>query len=362
MSRLTSRCRRQQGLTLIELMVSMVLGIVLMAGVLQLFAANKSSYQLTQAVSEMQENARFAMSRLERDIRMAGFLGCTGRDQGSIVINPVLTLPSAFTPDNGIEGWEADGTAYGSFTVIKDASVSDASTGTGWSTAGTSNPSLDSGTNSVANSDVLRLWQIDGNGTLAEVNAVGTTVEADTLPSYKKNDMMMLTDCASVDIAKVCDMTGSDASLSGCNHASFKLLNSTGTVHAFKLTGKVYFVGKRDDTATNPPSLFVREISANATASMAQELVEGVESLQFLYGEDRSIPADAVADSYIDAAQVSDWNNVVGVRVEMLMQSRRTDLVEGSQTVTFNGASITSSDGRLRYPFVASIALRNRTR
>lgn len=350
----------QAGLTLVELMVALVLGLVLMAGVIQLFAANKTSYQLTDAVSTMQENARFSLSRLERDIRMAGFLGCTGRDQENVVINTEITAAAQFTPDNGIEGWEADGTGYGNYSIIEDAAVAEA-TDSGWKATGATDPVLDASTNSVANSDILRLWHVDGDGVLVDVS--GTTVDAGTTPPYVKGDTMMLTDCASVDIVSVCDLTGNDASLNcAANNTPLNLLNATGSAHAFKLAGWVYFVGKRDNDADNPPSLFRREISQGGTAGAAQELVEGVESLQLLYGEDTDATRDGVADRYVDANQISDWNDVVSVRVQMLMQSRRTDLVEGSQTFTFNGVDVTATDGRLRYPFVATVSIRNRLR
>ena len=351
---------RQAGLTLIELMVSLVLGLVLMAGVIQLFAANKTSYQLTGQISAMQENARYAMSRLERDIRMAGYTGCTGRDQDGLVINIEFTATTRFTPDNGVEGWEANGTNYGNYSVIAyNAAVSDASS-SGWTTAGATTPVLDSSTNAVSSSDVIRLWHVDGDGVLVDVS--GSTVSAGSTPPYAAADTMMLTDCTNADIVHVCSLTGNDASLNCATNGSLNLLNSDGAAHAFKLAGWVYYIGKRGNTATNPPSLFRREISANGVAGTAQELVEGVEALQLQYGEDTDTVPDGVADAYVNANQVTDWNNVVSVRVHLLMQSANDNVVDGSQTFTFNGANVTASDGRLRYPFVATVALRNRSR
>ncbi|MCB1773874.1 MAG: PilW family protein [Gammaproteobacteria bacterium] len=360
MKMMSSRIYRQAGLTLIELMVSLVLGLVLMAGVIQLFAANKTSYQLTGQISAMQENARYAMSRLERDIRMAGYTGCTGRDQEGVVINIEFTASSQFTPDNGVEGWEASNTSYGNYSVIADdASVSDASS-SGWTTAGSTTPVLDSSTNALASSDVIRLWHVDGDGVLVDVS--GSTVSAGSTPPYAAADTMMLTDCTNADIAHVCSLSGNDASLNCATNGSLSLLNSDGGAHAFKLAGWVYYIGKRGGTATNPPSLFRREISANGVAGTAQELVEGVEALQLQYGVDTGTVPDGVADAYVNANQVTDWNNVVSVRVHLLMQSDSDNVVDGSQTFSFNGATVTASDGRLRYPFVATVSLRNRSR
>ena len=86
-----------------------------------------------------------------------------------------------------------------------------------------------------------------------------------------------------------------------------------------------------------------------------------MESIQLLFGEDTDASPDGIANRYVTAADVTFWVNVVSVRIELLMQSERTDLVDGGQTLTFNGATFTATDGRLRYPFVATVSLRNRS-
>jgi type IV pilus assembly protein PilW len=333
-----------------------------MAGVLQLFAANKASYRLTEDISSMQESARFAMSQLEHDIRMAGFTGCTGRNQDNILIQPQFTLPNTFTAGNGIEGWEAAGTAYGGYSVLADdAAVSDASD-SGWSTVG--GVILDDDTNALSSSDVVRLWHVDGNGVL--VNVSGGSVDAGKDPPYEANDTLMLTDCSRVDIVRVCSVDSDfDASLNCSPNTPLNLLNDSGVAVAYKLAGWVYYIGKRatdPDYPDVPPALFRREISLNSTAGNPQELVQGVEALQLQYGIDTSTVPDGVADAYVDADNVNDWNNVVSLRVHLLMQSFREDLVDGSQTFNFNGAAVTANDGRLRFPFVATVSLRNRSR
>ncbi len=82
----------QKGLTLIELLVALVISLVLMVGVIQLFISNKQSYQLTEEIARMQESARYAAHLIAKDIRMAGYTGCTTRDKNSVVINKALPL------------------------------------------------------------------------------------------------------------------------------------------------------------------------------------------------------------------------------------------------------------------------------
>jgi type IV pilus assembly protein PilW len=64
---------RQQGLSLIELMVAMVLGLLLVAGALQMMLTSQTIYRTTDTLSRIQENGRFALNFLTKDIRMAGY-------------------------------------------------------------------------------------------------------------------------------------------------------------------------------------------------------------------------------------------------------------------------------------------------
>jgi type IV pilus assembly protein PilW len=64
--------RDQQGLTLIEIMIAITISLLLLAGVMQIFISSKSSYNLQNGLGRLQENGRYAMNILARDIGMAG--------------------------------------------------------------------------------------------------------------------------------------------------------------------------------------------------------------------------------------------------------------------------------------------------
>jgi type IV pilus assembly protein PilW len=66
----------QTGMTLIEIMIALLIGAFLLGGVLQIFIGSKQTYRMQQNLSRLQENGRFAMSFLAKDIRMAGYWGC----------------------------------------------------------------------------------------------------------------------------------------------------------------------------------------------------------------------------------------------------------------------------------------------
>ncbi|WP_111893689.1 PilW family protein [Acinetobacter sp. MB5] len=61
----------QQGLTLIELMVSLVLGLIIVAASLMLFIAGQKSFALQQGAADIQDNANFALNYITKDIRLA---------------------------------------------------------------------------------------------------------------------------------------------------------------------------------------------------------------------------------------------------------------------------------------------------
>ena len=68
--------RRVAGLSLIELMIALLIGTILVLGLVQVFSASRAAYQLSQGIARNQENARFALDFLSRDLRMAGHAGC----------------------------------------------------------------------------------------------------------------------------------------------------------------------------------------------------------------------------------------------------------------------------------------------
>ena len=66
----------QRGFGLIELMIAMTLGLILVLGVSQIFLSSKRSFVVQQQLAAMQENARFVLTRVSRDVRQVGMFGC----------------------------------------------------------------------------------------------------------------------------------------------------------------------------------------------------------------------------------------------------------------------------------------------
>ena len=64
---------RQRGLTMIELMIGMVLGLVMTGLVIQIFLSNRQTSRFAEAMSLIQEQGRFAVGVLGGEIQMAGY-------------------------------------------------------------------------------------------------------------------------------------------------------------------------------------------------------------------------------------------------------------------------------------------------
>ena len=65
---------RQHGLTLVELMVSMVVGLVLMGGMVQVFKTNKGANRYSQGVAQMQDSGSYALDFVSSQIGQIGYV------------------------------------------------------------------------------------------------------------------------------------------------------------------------------------------------------------------------------------------------------------------------------------------------
>ncbi|HZF14393.1 MAG TPA: PilW family protein [Steroidobacteraceae bacterium] len=69
--------RRIAGMSMVELLVAMTIGTFLMWGAITVYSRSRTTYQVSEQVSRLQENARYAVSVIEPDIRLANYWGLT---------------------------------------------------------------------------------------------------------------------------------------------------------------------------------------------------------------------------------------------------------------------------------------------
>lgn len=367
-----------RGLSLIELLIAMVLGLTLATGVMQVYVNTNTSDRDQEARLRIQENGRFSLNFLSQEVRMAGYLGCLSGIGGNTVNITLAATPTAFQPQFGVQGWEAGGTDPGTINnSVANVAVVSSTTSEWTTTGGNTIPTV----NAVPNSDIIRVWGAEGApGVVSTITGgVTPTVVVDTAMGLAANDFVLISDCEQADIVQACTVTDnapattSTLSLSNTcvpGNTPSSPITSVAPAEAIKLQGTLFWVGKRDDLATNPPALFRARLAANGVVGVPEELIEGVESMQILYGENLDGDPRSTVDTYVPADQVGNWLNVISIRMSLLMQSVEDGTVPAPQPYTFNGVvydgagggnGALPADNRVRRVFTSTINLRNRT-
>jgi type IV pilus assembly protein PilW len=348
-----------------------------MAGVVGVFLGMFQTDRSQDGVARIQEAGRFAVNFMGQDIRMAGYQGCSSTLEKANYNNTLNAPPASFQPARNIQGWEANGTDPGDISnSVNNQAIVDTGDG-GWVTSGGN--VLDD-TDALPDTDIIRVWGADPTiDTVVNSVAIGTpTVINVDMAAISAGDILLLSDCGKADWVQACITTpvGAPATLNlsltaGCvpgNVASAPVLVGA-DARVLKLAGTLYYIGKRGNTSNNPPALFRRRLSTTGVAGNPEELVEGVENMQILYGENTNNDSNNSADRYVPADQVSNWDNVVSVRISLLVQSIEDNLVPDPLPYTYNGViydggggnGALPADGRLRRVFTSTINLRNIT-
>jgi len=99
---------RTQGLALVELMISLVLGLVIVGAVTGIMLSNIQGFRTTRGLAQVQDAARVGFELLARDIRQAGNVPC-GNDITVVnILNPAQsgTIPWQYDWDNAVKGFD----------------------------------------------------------------------------------------------------------------------------------------------------------------------------------------------------------------------------------------------------------------
>jgi len=312
--------KKQRGLSLIELMIAVVLGLFITAGMIQLFIHSKQSYRVQENLSRVQENGRFAMEFLARDIRMAGYWGCLG---------------STETIDNNLASGDS------TYENILDAVLA----------------TNDDGLN---NSDSISVNRVD----LASASVVKTPsnksakLKVTSGSGLKKNDVVMVMDCTSGDLFQITNNPAANNKLAhkagavgdgpGNSDKKFQKKYSTDAkIH--KVRNIEYYISQNPSVQ---PALY-RRLNGDA----GQELIEGIESMQILYGIDTT--NNNTANSYVPFSAGLDLNKAISVRISLLVTTLEDNLATESSSTTM-GTYSSANDRKIRRIFTSTIALRNR--
>jgi type IV pilus assembly protein PilW len=325
--------RRHRGMTLVELMVAMTLSLVLMAGVTTLFQGTKLTRQLQDGMATVQQNGRYALHLLVRDIRGAGYTGCAGMEptQISIIAN---------SPPGGIAVFDESEVIFGIDNVTSGNAFG-----------------------ARAGTDIVRVRGGDDAlvglvGNTVPVNAnIQTTVARDI---FEAGDLLLITDCETADLFRATNVSQSSnkttiAHASSQNTTNFlsKPYDKDAFILGFK--SNTYFIrdtGRTNRTGDPIFGLFREDYDGNVV-----ELVDGIDDMQVTYGVD--VTGDDVVDRYITAPAAGHalWTDVISVRIALLMNSV-DNVNSGAITVSFEGTDYT--DQKLRRAMASTVTIRNR--
>jgi type IV pilus assembly protein PilW len=360
--------RAQLGVTVVELMVALLLGVILTGGAVQVFVSNRATYAFNEGFARLQENGRFALDTLSYHARLAGYLGCLPNVTRYNNLNTPTSL--AFNFDEGLRGYEAVGTNPGQTFAAAATDPANSSTAGDWS------PALPAALvgSVIPGSDVLVIRHASptSHALLSPfTSATKVTAVADA-GDYARGDIAIVSDCQKASIFQITGIANTAGGIEISHVAAGtpgNLAPSWNTDQEYAsgaqlLRGEtwVFYVGARP--GGGPPALFQRRLlidDATTSATLvAEELVEAAETMQVRYGIDAAL--DGAIDSYVTANNVTDWGQVAAVRIAIVTRSPDeygTDVDNDTYVVDetiFNPVD----DRRLRQVFITTTGIRNR--
>lgn len=362
--------QRQTGLSLIELMIALALGVVLTLGVAQIFLGSAQTYRLNDSIALLQENMRFGLGKLQYETRLAGQAGClpgNPTDQ----LNPLDAGydPVVYGPQSVI-GWDADGTGLGDQYLLDTFAAG----GGSWTNAMQTpvlNPPLPGDVlgRVIEGNDVLL---VKGAALLNVILAGNPGAPANTINTAGNSNinqgsilLVIAADCSAGDMFQKTNAfnsagltKGAGGSPGNANPATSPWsANYDNAASVYEFQSTAYYIGVGAD---GEPALYRDRLDAGDPFGRV-ELISGVENMQVLYGVVANPTADLEANVYLPASQVTDWEEVVSVRIALLMRSGDR-VVDEAEIRRFNVAGtemVTEQDRRSRLVGVATVGIRN---
>ena len=291
-----------------------------------------------------------------RDIRMSGFRGCLPSSSDDIENDLNDKDNFQWDIDNELKGYDYD------------------------SAANQWDPALPTGapTNVLAGTDIIasRYMSPETVSLTAPYSQSGQLFVDPNDDIFNVGDILMVTDCHQGSIFQLSkeQVAGGKDNLvhSAVANQTMQPGNADPVLNKeygadsklARMRSTVFYIANNGEG--NPALYRSRLVDNSMTAQLnAEELVEGVEDMQFLYGEDTN--GDKSADRYLNAKEMDDnggnMSNVVAVRVAILVRSEDNVKPTNDNTTKYTLLDKIAgpfNDRRLRQVFTTTIALRNR--
>lgn len=419
----SSKGQHDSGFTLIELMVAMVVGIVLLGGLISLVVQTNQANRVSSGVARMQENARFALDLISRDVKSAAAQYCSGFDNiypssgfntvralrvhadgampnglpdvvSVLPAKPATAAPSEpflLSPRYFLQGHECDAAAC---LPALDVLGADALTPPALGTAIGLRP---------LRSDVLTVRYVaqDGLPLVSESAGSATIVvsgDPATALNHQAGDLMMIADCSSAEVFEALvagsTITPNDGPDAGGERNLLGTFSPLSDARVFNFTRGfrtvTYFLRNKADP--DEPGRII-PVLVRQENGQADELVEGIERLDFRYvAEDAFNARHVLTAAQVQAGVAADgsvlqcqpppegltgqepaclWRSVVGVEISMLVNTVENVLPVPAESYTYSFDDLVNAaptnpmphglppERMLRREFVSTVALRN---
>lgn len=278
---------QQHGFTIIELMIAMALGLFLVAGVVTLFMSSRQSFNQDENTARLQDEARFAIQELARDLRMASYL-TEPLVPGSITQDGSLTL-AADCGNPAHDQWVYDFTdeATGEISTLTALDNTDGAT------AAANYACIDDG-EIVEDTDVVAIKRAGGSP------VPPANVQAGTV--YIRSN-----------------------GTTGLLYKDPPAIAIAGPFNDWEYRPRIYYIRNfTNEVDDGIPSLCRKVLTTDGEPTMTTECIaQGIENLQLEYGLD--IDHDGSADRYLGNPTLAEIQDVVSARVFLLARTRDMD-------------------------------------
>ncbi|MEO3878161.1 PilW family protein [Rheinheimera fenheensis] len=309
---------KQAGLTLVELMISLAIGVFLLGGITAAYIAMRTTTAETVALSEVQQNGRMAISLLTADIQQAGFRGMLPEFHA----NTAAPAPFAGDCTWGLNGGSFPQAGLGNFPAVWGRTLVAGGNAMGCVVA------------AVANSDVIQIKR----GAGPAIAPAGIQADRFYLESSMSQGVIF----------------PGTAAAPGLNQGEI-----------WPYLHHVYFVTTEQFDGQAVPVLSRMELRNNGGPTMTQTMMlDGIERIRFYYGVD--LNDDQVIDSYLaaNAMPAALWQadtKVLAVRVFVLARATRpdSDFVNNSSYDLGDGVAFAPNDNFRRMLFSTTVNIAN---
>jgi type IV pilus assembly protein PilW len=368
-TRATTSVRSIAGFSLIELMISLVISLVIVAAVGYVYVGNRNAFRTQTADSRLTDNSRIAIEYLTKDLRHAARLGCTrpesAKAHGGVALTAVLPvmfgsqtqvermLQPNFTPPVRLvePGWLIRGFGNGSGFVGPPAARR-------------------------ANTDVLQIIKTGENSTQLGARMAGADSNpslASVLPDAVANSgtqLFVITDCDRAEIVRgAVESGGAAGGVLNINAPGWNQLNRVTKAYDIDATVSrfdpaIYMVvNPAASDSVNSSQLVRFSISPSGLWNPTPQVIaDGIEDFQIRFGVASAGFGTNSPDRYMFSSEINGssdpseiWRQVRSVEITLVVISEQSNVATNA-TARVNQAG---TDTRLRQRIVQVVSLRN---